>query len=90
MVKSNGYEPLDDHLSREIALLQAASVLDCMMKVAIRTDNPELMSHVYTGWVEISDKLTYSEDEPVQEDEKTIGFAVVNGGPAIIGEEIIS
>lgn len=83
------YTPFGDRVSPGVAIIQAATALDVAARFAVESRDADALIRVAMGWVEVSGRLVYDEDEEelddVQEDaeRRSFGFSLVSD----IGEE---
>lgn len=87
------YTPFGDRVNLAVAIVQAATALDVAARFASETKDSLAMVNVARGWVELSERLVYDEqdeDEELTEQEaersKSFGFSIVSN---IDGEEEI-
>ena len=77
------YTPIDNELSVEIALVQAAHTLDAAVKIAIGEVNAERLQSLALVWMELAKcMISEEEEDDVEESEEVrlVGFSRTKEG----------
>lgn len=80
IVREVEYQPIGDELNGQVALLQAASVLDAAVYLAVEAKNVDRLMDVVAMWMGLAERLGIESEEDEQSNEnkpKSFGFSKV-------------